>query len=143
MKRKTFKILLFTVLFVSCSKHDVEEIMPGETTVVEAVNLLGEPLKVSPSSFNKSDEMFHFEQGVIQVEKKQVKVVFRKPLDDEEENLQFWREKFKENKSEWNPVRAPSGIGLFELKYPEKGTALIYDSNVEKVIKVIKYEPKK
>lgn len=141
MKRICLLFLTFSMLLISCSKNEMEEIAPGETTVTEAIGILGEPIQVKTSSFNKVDEMFEFEEGVLQVEKKQVKVIFRKPYEEEEENLQYWREKYKDASSTWNPVRAPSGLGYFELKYPQKGAAVIYDSNTEKVIKVIRYEP--
>jgi hypothetical protein len=142
MKNITLNIFILLALLVSCSKHEMQEIIPGETTITEAIDILGEPMEVKTSSFNARDEMFHFEQGVLQVEKKQVKVIFRNPIEEEEKNLQYWREQHKESSSTWNALRAPSGLGQFELKYPSEGVAVIFDSNIDKVIRIIKYEPK-
>lgn len=142
---KSIIISLLATLFIltSCSRTHLEEIKPGETTITEAIDLLGEPVDVRPSSFNENDEMFKFEVATIQVEKKQVKAVFRNPENEEEEILQYWRQLYKDKHNTWNAVRAPSSVGLWELKYPEEGVAIIYNSNTSKVVRIINYEPKR
>jgi hypothetical protein len=139
------KNLLFLTIFltlVSCSQRDTDEILPGETTLSEAIDVLGDPISVRRSSFNHNEEIYEFEESSLQVEKKLVKALFRSP-EEEEFSLQFWRQEFKDRVSTISPVRAPSGLGLWELKYPSQGLAVIYNSNTSKVLRIIRYEAKK
>ena len=132
----SISLLIFTL--IGCSKQVDHMVKPGESTITEMIDELGNPNVINLSSFGPNDEMFHWDELTLQVEKKLVKASFRQPEADEI-YLQYWRQKFKHSESSFEPVRSPASTQLWQLNFPSEGYTVIYNKNISKVIKVIKH----
>jgi hypothetical protein len=132
-------ILLF-ILGTSCSRErKVSRIIPGHTTINEALEWLDEPINVQTSGFATNEEVFIWKDLTIQVDRKIVKAVHRIPASHEK-SLQYWRHEFKNEVSDLKKIDSQKGEELYQLKFPYKGIDVVYNSKADEVIKVVYYE---
>lgn len=135
---KSTKFLFIILTLISCTGKVDKHIKPGESTVTEAIELYGTPDHIRVSSFSKDIEVFMWKEHGLQIDKKLVVASFRLP-EDEEKYLQYWRNKYKAEKSTFEPVRSPASENIWQLKFPNKGISVIYDKRLSVVTKVIKH----
>ncbi len=134
--RVTF--IIFLLLFISCSRDNSgSQLKPGLTTLNSLFENHDEPLNVIPAS-RPDQEIFVYENMSVQVDDQMVRAVYRNPASNEK-NLQFWRHKYRTLEPSFKPV-ARTDEQFWQLKYNQQGINIIYNSQLDEVVRIIEYE---
>jgi hypothetical protein len=134
--------LLFILLTTaSCTKHVAKVIVPGHSTIHEAIEEFGNPKNIRISQLGSEEEIFEWDEFELLVEKKLVKSYFRAPVD-QEIHLQYWRNKFHDAPSEQKTIRSPASEEFVQIHFPTKGMSVVYDKKLSKVTRVIGHAAK-
>ena len=136
-------VVIFTIILASTSctrRFKVAKVIPGKTTTSQALEFLDEPRYFEKSSFNRGQEVLIWDDVTIQAQNDLVTAVHRKPASHEA-SLQFWRQHYKASTQKFNRVkpRLENGEHIWQLDLPEHGINVIYDENIDQVVKVIYY----
>jgi hypothetical protein len=141
MKYWKSMLLLIILSSAGCTKKVASVIVPGHSTVHEAIEEFGNPKDIRISQFGKDEEIFAWNEFELLVEKKLVKAYFRAPTD-QEIHLQYWRNKFHDAPTEQRQVRTPASEELIQLYFPTKGISVVFDKKLSKVTRVIGHAAK-
>ncbi len=133
--------LFIILLHASCSKHVAQIIVPGHSTINEAIEEFGNPKNIRISQLGPEEEVFEWDDFELIVEKKLVKSYLRNPVD-QEIHLQYWRNKYHDAPSEQKIVRTPASEELLQLVFPTKGLSVVYDKKLSRVTRVIGHAAK-
>ena len=147
-------VLLFVVSgrFSACTRGDpitsplgysggvLEQVHPGQTTLAELGREFGEPLRVGSASLPPEVYEFHSGAGFqVHVDGGSVVAATRAPAS-EEAHLQYWRHRWKGYEQDFSPLGGENRKGLYQLRAPGLGMAVIYDPGRDQVIRVVKYD---
>lgn len=133
-------LVLIIILSVSCSKdRHLKKILPGNSTVRDVLNHLDEPNKIQTSSFNHNEELFVYDNFSIQIDRKMVKAIHRKPASVEK-SLQYWRHKYKHYSTSLQPINSKGHEQIWQFKIPSEGLGVVYNESQGEIIRVIEYE---
>jgi hypothetical protein len=145
---KVIKIALaVTFLFSisSCSRQfKIARVVPGETYIDQAVDILDEPDIAEKSSVSPRHMVYIWQDVTLQVDQNEIiTAVHRKPANHEG-SLQFWKQHYQDNQTSFNNINSQgnSQESLWQFSIPSKGMSVIYNENNDKVVKVILYETK-
>jgi hypothetical protein len=144
MKFTVFLLLLS--LLSSCGPGQAKNIFLGLTTKKELKQEQGEPLKIEQVSSGKKEILIYPEDVKYQVEDEIVVAKFRTPQTDEEKSLIYWRQKFKNKKLTVSEIKVEKQSHLKpeqEMIWAEMGVTVVYDPNIDLVVRIFEYEAKK
>ena len=136
-------VVIFTILLISTScarRFNVARIVPGVTSTNQVIKYLNEPQYFDKSSFNGREEVLIWDDVTVQTDDDTVTAVHRMPASHET-SLQFWRQHYKKSTQNFSKVssRIDSGEHIWQLNLPQHGINVVYDENLDQVIKVIYY----
>ncbi|MFZ4713272.1 MAG: hypothetical protein ACOYL6_06160 [Bacteriovoracaceae bacterium] len=143
MSTKTFQTLLLGMFLSSCGPSGLK-LDFGKLTSKELKDKLGGPIRVESTAQGKEVYVYPDDKK-FQVDDEIVDASFRKPTA-EESSLIYWRHKFKKKKTNLRRLPLPKDSHLMaeqELSCLQEGTTIIYDPNIDKVVRVIEYAKKK
>jgi len=135
--------LLFIILLLSffgCSRqYHIAKIIPGNTTLEEALNHLDDPQLARTSQFDSSTHYYVWEDVSLQIKNKVVHSIHRTPASHEK-HLQFWKQYYKNQDTRFSQIPSTSpDERLWQFDIPSKGINVIYDENNDQVTRVIFY----
>jgi hypothetical protein len=131
--------LLCVLLFVAACSAEKSRVQVGVTSAAQLVEQLGSPQSIEAPA--PGVQSYVFEQDVkYQVQDEVVVAQMREPVG-EETSLIYWRHQFRDCATTFAPLGSSDGHleELMELACPEKGLKIIYDPNVEKVVRVVQH----
>lgn len=135
--------ITFLLSFVGCSRQfQIARVVPGQTYVDEALDLLDEPDLAEQSTINHSHHVYIWRDVTLQINSQEVvTAVHRKPANHEK-TLQFWKQHYQNDFTQFKKVNAlgQTQESLWQFDIPQKGMSAIYDENLNEVTKVILYE---
>ena len=135
-------LILFSLLLlaVSCG-NKAKSVKYGQTTTSDLIVLKGEPLKEEDLSIPQSKMLIYENDEKYQVEKDIVVNSFRNPKQDER-MLLYWKHKYPDCSFEIQKVNQAKTHqkGEEELRCSSAGLSVIYDPNIQQVIRVVEYE---
>jgi hypothetical protein len=144
---KMLKLALAVTLlssFMSCSRQfKIARVVPGQTYIDTALNILDEPDDLAESSsISPSHQLYIWPDVTLQVDREEVvTAVHRKPASHEK-TLQFWQQHYQENETSLKKIvpkhKTQDSIWVFDV--PEHGMSAVYNENIDQVTKVILYE---
>ena len=140
---KTSKILISSILLlhlIGCSRQfHVAKLIPGRSSIDDAIDRLGEPTEASID--NPSYQKLLWRDITVQAREDIITVVQRKPASYEEK-LQFWRQHYKGSPQSFSKVEntAQAGEHLWQLNLPNEHINIIYDESRDLVTKVMYYD---
>ena len=112
----------------------------GKLSSKDLKSQMGEPVRVETNQDGKEVYVYPEEQK-FQVNDEIVEAKYRKPTP-QEEYLLYWRHKFKKKKTVLKRLPVPKDSHLMaeqELSCPEEGITIIYDPNIDKVVRIFEY----
>lgn len=137
--------LTFLFTFFGCSRQfKIARVVPGETYIDQAVNILDEPDIAERSSLSSRHAVYIWRDVTLQVDNREiVTAIHRKPAKHEE-TLQFWKQHYKDFNTSFSSItlKGNSQESLWQFDIPQKSVSVIYNQNNDKVVKVILYEAK-
>ena len=119
----------------------------GKTTPAELQARYGVPVRSYTPADRASAEIQVFPHSdSFQVEEGKVVAHFRDPssraADQDERSLQYWRHRWRGKNPGFEEIpgtRDVHGQSLYLLKETESGSAVVYDSTREEVVRVLQY----
>lgn len=137
--------LTFIFSFLSCSRQfQIARIVPGQTYVDEALDILDEPDIAENSSLNRTHQVYIWNDVTLQINNQEVITAVHRMPASHEKSLQFWRQHYQDQNTNFKRVNSPGNTQetLWQFDIAHKGMSAIYDQNIDEVTKVILYEAK-
>ncbi len=117
----------------------------GKLTTKDLKAQKGEPSKIETSLVKEKQVYIYDEDEKYQIDGEYVEARFRRPTKEEESFL-YWKHKFKRKKTTLRRLPVPEGSHLEpeqELICLKLGISIIYDPNIDKVVRIIEYAKQK
>lgn len=137
--------LTFLLSFIGCSRQfKIARVIPGQTYVDEALDLLDEPDIAETSSINSSHQVYIWQDVTLQINREEIVSAIHREPANHEKSLQFWRQHYQNENTSFEQVHSLSRTqaSLWQFNIAHKGITAIYDENIDEVTKVILYEAK-
>lgn len=128
------------LLLAACSAEK-SRVKVGLTSSAQLVEQMGQPQRVDEpatgvqSFVYPNESKFQVQEGVVVAE-------MREPVG-EEVSLIYWRHQFRDCTTSFNSLGSSDdhSESLMELACPSMGLKIIYDENIERVIRVVHHAP--
>lgn len=137
--------LTFLFTFFGCSRQfKIARVVPGDTFIDQAVDILDEPDIAEKSSISPGHTVYIWRDVTLQVNRDEiVTAIHRKPANHEK-TMQFWKQHYKDENTKFSSVNSQSNSkeSLWQFDIPQRGMTAIYNENIDQVVKVILYEAK-
>lgn len=137
MNKLTLLALIVTIfsLFGCDRQYKIAKIIPGKTKVQTAITYLNAPVESKTSTFDANSTFYKWKDVSLVVQNNIVTSLHREPASHEV-YLQFWRQHYKNFKTDFKRVNNNS---LWQLTIFDKNISVIYDENNDRVTRVIHY----
>jgi len=137
-------MLTFLLIFFGCSRQfKVARVIPGQTYIDQAVNILDEPDVAENSTLSRGHRVYIWRDVTLQVDQQELVTAVHRSPASHEKTLQFWKQYYKNTDTTFQKItNSQSQESLWQFDIPTKGMSAIYDENIDQVTKVILYEIK-
>lgn len=146
MNKKNYQlfVLLLFILSACGDKATTKVVQLGRTTLSELKTLLGEPKRVDTfktPALSSSQIVVYNENQKYQVEDDKVVATFRAPFE-QEKSLLYWKHRCRNERTTFRSLKRKVDNHLKaeqEFACKQSRITVIYDPNVDKVVRVINY----
>lgn len=125
-----------------CAKVDVQKVIPGQDTEQKVVKLFGPPVERQESTLKPGVALLKYgDDTQFQVEKGLITGTMRPPVGGEI-TLQYWRHEWRGREQVYEPAQGGNdahGPQTYVLKAPALGASVVYDPQLDRVTKVVRY----
>lgn len=140
------RLMLFMALslgLLGCSGPKRSEVKFGLTTAAQLKESKGEPVSLQSLDKEQVGQVLVYPKNEkFQINKEEIVVAsFRDPTENER-SLLYWRHQFQGKETSFSEIKttAESHTGPeMELKCPSLGVSVIYDPNVDAVVRVVEH----